>query len=125
MKKHTVILFMVFVPFLLNAQVQKHSFYVTSNYNVALENSLYIDFDDPDFEVWTEPENAFSFGLGYTYSLNQFLGVGLQIETEKIKINDYYLGDDASANRFAYGIHFLTKYPENTIHAVGGGFFNL
>ncbi len=125
MKKHFIIFFITLIPFLLKAQVQKHSVYVISNFNLALENSLYIDFDDPDFEVWTEPENTFSFGLGYTYGLNQFLGVGLQMEVEKIKVNDYYLGDDASVNRLAYGFHFLVKYPENPIHAVGGGFFNL
>ena len=118
------IILLALFPFLLQAQEKKHSVFINSNYNISIENSLYIDFDDPDFEVWSEPQNNFSFGAGYTYNFTEYFGAGMHFEFEKIEFEHFYLGE-ATASRFVLGGHVQTRYPKTTLHGLTGGYFNV
>ena len=111
------------LPMLVFSQDKKHKVEIYGVNNINIENSIYIDFDDPDFEIWSESESNLSLGVAYTYSLNEFIGIGLQWEVEKIKMEDFYLGD-VEANRFAGGIHISSIYPATALHGAYGAFFN-
>lgn len=122
--KNCLFYILLFLPALAYVQENKHTIFVKSNVNIAPENSLYIDFDEPDFEVWSEPENRFSYGLGYTYNLSESFGFGVQAEVEMIKFEDFYLGK-SEGNRMVFGFHFQTIYPNTPLHGSFGGNFNL
>ena len=125
MKNRLSLLFILtFFPIFLFAQNSKHSLFILGNYNISIVNSLYVNFLDPHGEIWSQADNYFSYGGGYTYLLNDYLGVGLHAEGEKIQFQSYYFDDDPSANRIAFGMHFQTKYPVTNLHSVVGGFIN-
>ena len=122
--KKLLLFFGLLVPVLAFVQEKKHTVYFNSNMNISIENSLYIDFEDPDFEVWSEPKNTFSFWLGYTYHLSESFRIGLQTEIEKIKFEDFYLGEP-EGKRLVFGFHFCTTFPKTLLHGAFGGNFNL
>lgn len=121
--KHIVTVVLTFLSINAFMQEKKHSVYIATNENIAIENSLYIDFDDPDFEVWSEPKNNFSLGAGYTYNLTDNIGIGLHVEFEKIEFEEFYLGE-SEAKKVAFGLHFQVSYPVTALHGLAGGNFN-
>lgn len=122
--KNIFLFILLFLPVMAYVQDQKHKVFLNANMNISIENTLYIDFDNPDFEVWSEPKNTFSYGIGYTYRLSENVGVGLQAEIEKIEFEDFYLGEP-EGKRLVFGFHFCTTYPKTLLHAAFGGNFNL
>ncbi len=122
--KNRLLFFFLFIPVLAYVQEKKHTIFLKTNLNLSIENTLYIDFEDPDFEVWSEPKNAFSFGIGYTYNLAESFSIGVQTEFEKIKFEDFYLGEP-EGSRLVFGFHFCTTYPKTVLHGTFGGNFNL
>jgi hypothetical protein len=122
--KNSIFFVLLLLPVVAFVQEKPHTLFIKSNINIAPENSLYIDFDEPDFEVWSETENRFSYGLGYTYNLSESFGFGVQAEIEKIKFEDFYLGK-AEGNRMVFGVHFCTTFPQKPVHGYLGGNFNI
>jgi hypothetical protein len=124
MKKISFIIFIVLYFGSVSAQQGKHTIYVSSMLNPSMDNSIYIDFDEPDYTIWAKPDKSISWEVGYMYSLTDCFGLGIQADYEKIEFEDFYLGN-VSANRLAYGVFFQTKYPHKAFHCQAGGYFNL
>jgi hypothetical protein len=106
------------------AQENRHVVSIAASIGLSIENSMYIDFDQPDFEIWSEPDNNIAFTAGYEYRLNEFIRIGAQLEIEKINFESYYTGE-AEATRIAYGLTGITQYPAKPFHMELGGFINL
>lgn len=105
------------------SQENKHVVSIASGFGLSIENSMYIDFDDPDFEIWSEPKNNLTFTAAYEYRLNENIRLGGQIEFEKINFESYYTGE-TSANRVAFGLTSFSQFPKTPFHMELAGFFN-
>lgn len=126
MKKiSNAVLLLVMLLFSLSvySQENKHIVSIATGFGLSIENSLYIDFDDPDFEIWSEPKNNLTFTAAYEYRLNDYIRMGGQIEFEKINFESYYTGE-ASANRAAFGLTSFSQFPKTAFHMELAGFFN-
>jgi len=108
---------------MLFAQSGKHSISLSVGYDIPFENSIYINNDDPDIEIWADPENDIPFAILYQYKLSDFLKAGAGIEYNKIKFESFYT-NETDAKRIAIGIHCLASYPNTSFHAEFGGFGN-
>lgn len=92
--------------------------------NIKIENTAYIDFDNPDFEIWISPKTHAIYNLSYDYRLNDLLRVGVRLEFEKLNFDSFYT-DETSVKRSSVGIQFLAQYPKTSFHAELGGFASL
>jgi hypothetical protein len=108
---------------MLYAKSGKHSVFIAIGYDIPFEHSIYINNDDPDIEIWADPENDIPFAIHYQYKLSDFLKAGAGIEYNKIKFESFYT-DETYARRIAIGIHCLAGYPNTSFHAEFGGFGN-
>lgn len=107
----------------LKSQTGKHSVSLSIGYGVPFENSLYIDNEDPDIDIWLDPKTNIPITLSYEYGLSDLVKTGARIEYEKINFDSYYTGE-SYANRIAIGIHCLVLYPKTQFHGEFGGFGN-
>jgi len=124
MRTYILCIISLFFVFRLNAQTNKHSVSIAAGFNIPTENSVYIDFDNPDYEIWADPEHKFAWNLRYMYRLIDYFGIGVYAEYESIQIEDF-LFDELEASRLVFGLDFETRFPQKPLHAVGGGFFGL
>jgi hypothetical protein len=125
MKPFSCILFLTFtLCFSASSQNSKHSVGLSIGYGIPFENSIYIDFDDPDFEIWSDPLTNLSYSLIYEYAVTDFLKFGARFEYEKMNFESYYT-DETFGNKLALGMQFLCIYPKTPLHAELGGFFQL
>ena len=106
------------------SQDNRQSIGISIGYAIPFEYSIYIDFDDPDYEIWSTPAFNFTEALVYDYALNDVLKVGARFEYEKINFESFYT-DKTYANRFSFGVEFLCDYPKTLLHAELGGYFHL
>jgi hypothetical protein len=106
------------------SQDYKQSIGVSVGYGIPFENSIYINFDDPDFEIWSTPSLNITGAIIYDYTLNDVLKIGARFEYEKINFESFYT-DKTYANRFSVGVEFLCTYPKTALHAEMGGYFQV
>ncbi len=122
------ILFLIFSALLLKmnlfSQKSKNVVSLSAGMNIKIENSAYIDFDNPDYEIWIDPETHAIFNLSYNYRLNETLRLGVNMEHEKLNLESFYT-DKISVNRTSFGFQFIAQFPETPFHAEIGGFGNL
>jgi hypothetical protein len=124
-KKNIVIFFLVGL-FSMNSFAQKkHEFFVIGNSNVYINNSMFVNLINPDYEAWSAADNKFSFSGGYTYSMNKQFGIGINIETENISFYNFSNVSETNARRMSYGAHFQCRYPDTDFHFTGAGLMNL
>jgi hypothetical protein len=124
MKKLTFIfLFGIALCISASSQGLKHSVGLSVGYGIPFENSIYIDFDDPDFEFWSDPMTNLSYSFIYEYAVTEFLKLGARFEYEKMNFEANYT-DETYGNRLALGMQFLCIYPKTPLHAELGGFFH-
>ena len=126
LQKNYIIIF-VFVGFfpISSFAQKKHEFFIMGNRNIYIENSMFVNLVDPDYEAWSVADNKFSFGGGYTYAMSKQFGIGINIETENVSFHNFSTVSEANARRMSYGAHFQCKYPATDFHFAGGGFMNL
>jgi hypothetical protein len=118
-----IILFIVLVQVQLLSQDYKSVVSFSGGMNIKLENSAYIDFDDPDFQIWVDPSTHAIFCFSYDYRLNDILRIGARLEHEKIDYESFYT-DKSTVKRTSFGFEFLAQYPKTPFHAELGGFGN-
>jgi hypothetical protein len=106
------------------SQDGRHSVGVSIGYGIPFEYSIYIEFDDPDFEIWSTPSFNLTEALIYNFALNDWLKIGARFEHEKINFESFYT-DKTFANRYSIGFEFLCDYPKTTLHAEFGGYFHI
>ncbi len=115
-------LLFVFCISITRAQEIKHTINFGIGTVLPFENSIYVDFDEPDYEIWADPEHTFAWHLDYTYHLTHYIGINGYVEFEKIQLENYFFGD-LEANRSAFGGGFELSYPQTPLHGLSGGFF--
>lgn len=125
-KKYYIVIFFFVEIFALDSFAQKqHEFFITGNNNILIEHSMFVNLFNPDYEAWSEADNKFSFGGGYTYAMSKQFGIGINFETENISFDNFAYASSANARRISFGAHFQCKYPKTDFHFTGGGFINL
>lgn len=124
MNKILPLLLILYSYGIIKAQESRHSVNLLIGTNITIENTIYIDFEDPDYEIWADPEHKLAWHLDYTYHFTDYLGWSGYAEYEKIKLEDYFFGD-VEAKRIAIGTGFEVRYPQTALHGLSGGFFGL
>ncbi len=89
-------------------------------YGFKYENTVYIDFGE--FSTWADHMGNPSFNVFYEYRLTPSFKLGTSLNYEKIKVDDFYLGE-SSAKKYLWGVHWIAQYPKTGLHAELGGFF--
>ncbi len=120
---HLLLCFCLLFTSSLKSQTGKHSVSLSVGYGIPFENSLYIDNDNPDIDLWLDPETSIPITFSYEYGISDLIKAGARIEFEKVSFDSYYT-DKSFAKRLAIGIHCLISYPKTSFHGEFGGFGN-
>ncbi|MBN1182129.1 MAG: hypothetical protein JXB49_07570 [Bacteroidales bacterium] len=124
MKQAFLLLLATFCCFQLLSQKENHTVSVSAGYGFKQEWGIYIDYDDPDVEIWANHEPNMFYYLGYEYNYSKSFSVGGQIGYEKVNFESYYT-DESYAKKYVIGGQWLGKFPDYPIHMQLGGFTNL
>lgn len=124
-QKKYIVIFLYVGFFSMNLLAQKkHEFFIMGNSNMHIENTMFIKLINPDYETWSTANNKFSFAGGYTYAMANQFGIGINMETEDIRFDNFSTVSEANARRMSFGTHFQCRYPATNFHFTGGGFMN-
>jgi hypothetical protein len=120
-KRLYFLLFTIMLSVTVSSQSLKQSAGVSVGYGIPFDNSIYMNFDSPDFTIWATPMLNLTGAFIYEYSVTDYLKLGARFEYERINFDSFYTGK-TYANRFSAGIQFLCIYPKTPLHAELGGF---
>ena len=120
--KHIIsLLLLLFTGSIIFAQnTNKRIFGVSTGYAFKYENSVYIDFGD--YSTWPDHLGNAMFNVFYEYMFTSSFKMGVNLNYEKSKIDDFYLGK-SSAKKYMWGFHWIGQYPRKPLHGELGGYF--